>query len=103
MPDPIHSTGSGEAFDLSQIDDPNVRRALKTLHTQTTAMLQRQQLEIDALLEMMLEKHIGSLGEFRRYLVRLQQDQTRSQRIRSAVATAAQPGPAAPGTPRGIH
>ena len=70
MPDPIQ----GDALDVSQIDDPTVRRALKTLHTQMTNMLHRQQLEIDALLELMMEKHISSIGEFKRQLVRLQQD-----------------------------
>jgi hypothetical protein len=99
MPDPIH----GEPFDLSQIDDPAVRRALKTLHTQMTASLYRQQLEIDALLELMLEKHIGSIGEFKRQLVRLQQDRSRSQRIHTAIAAAqAQPGMTS-GMNRGIH
>ena len=99
MPDPIH----GDPLDLSQIDDPNVRRALKTLHTQVTTMLHRQQLEIDALLELMMEKHISSIGEFKRQLVRLQQDHTRSQRIHAAITAAAQGQSAAPGVNRGIH
>ena len=95
----------GEALDLSQIDDHHVRRAIKTLHTQMTATLHRQQLEIDALLEMMLEKHVGSIGEFKRHLVRLQQDQTRGQRLHAAMGMAAQPPatPPAPGMSRGIH
>ena len=102
MPESMHS-GGGEAFDVSQIDDPNVRRALKTLHTQMSAALQRQQLEIDAMLEMMLEKHVGSVGEFKRQLVRLQQDHTRSQRLHAAMGMGGQSGTPTPGMNRGIH
>src|SRR5687767_14025729 len=95
----------GEALDLSQIEDHHVRRALKTLHTQMTTTLHRQQLEIDALLEMMLEKHVGSIGEFKRHLVRLQQDQSRSQRLHAAMAPTAHllSASPAPGMNRGIH
>ena len=101
MPEPIQ----GDALDLSQIEDHHVRRAIKTLHTQMTTTLHRQQLEIDALLEMMLEKHVGSIGEFKRHLVRLQQDQSRSQRLHAAMATTAHAptAPTAPGMNRGIH
>ena len=103
MPDSI--TAGGDSLDLSHIDDANVRRALKSIHTQMTAMLQRQQLEIDALLELMMEKHVASIGEFKRQIVRLQQDQTRSQRLHAALNVAGQPGAAAPPSPmnRGIH
>ena len=101
MPEPTQ----GDALDLSQIDDHHVRRALKTLHTQVTTTLHRQQLEIDALLEMMLEKHVGSIGEFKRHLVRLQQDHSRSQRLHAAMASPAHAPTAspAPGINRGVH
>ena len=100
MPDPI--TG-GDALDLSQIDDPSVRRALKSIHTQMTAMLHRQQLEIEALLELMMEKHVASIGEFKRQLVRLQQDQSRSQRLHAALSTTPHPGSPTPTPNRGTH
>jgi hypothetical protein len=100
MPDPIQ-TGSagGDALDVSHIDDPNVRRALKSIHTQMTGMLHRQQLEIDAMLALMMEKHVASIGEFKRELVRLQQDQSRSQRLHAALTGA----PAHAPMTRGIH
>jgi hypothetical protein len=79
-----------DTLDLTYIDDPNVRRVLRSVHQQLLATLNQQQVELDALLEVLLEKHVTSMGEFKRLLVRLQQDKTRTGRIHEAIASTAQ-------------
>jgi hypothetical protein len=91
------------ALDLSRVDDPDVRRALRSLNDQLKAAIDRQQVEIQALLEMMIEKHVGSIGEYRRHLLRLQQGSARSDRIHDAMHQPLQdPGrrPTTPETPK---
>lgn len=46
---------------------------MRQLMQQMQETIARQQTEIDALLELILEKHVGSLSEFKRNVVRLQQ------------------------------
>jgi hypothetical protein len=42
----------------------------------------QQQIEIEALLEMITDKHIGSMGEFRRYVQRItENDSQRAARV----------------------
>jgi hypothetical protein len=74
------------ALDLSHIDDPEVRRALRALHAELEAQLAQKQLEIDALLQLMIDKHLTSIGEFRREIARLQQNQHRVDRLHGAIA-----------------
>jgi hypothetical protein len=95
MPGATPATGP----DLSRIDDPEVRRALRAIQQEVTIGLQRHQLEIDALLEMMMEKHIGSLGEFKRHLTTLQQNTQRTTRIHDALAAATSGAPATTAAP----
>jgi hypothetical protein len=84
MPDsPRH-----DSLDLSFVQDPDARRALRVIHQQMTEAVTRQQMEIDAILELMIEKHVTSLSEFRRNLTRLQQDTTRMNRIHGAMTQA---------------
>lgn len=91
--------------DVSTISDPDTRRALRGLlqvNQHLQAKVVQQQQEIEALLQMMVEKHIGSLGEFKRHMIRLQSGEARSERIHGQVASAAAvpepatPAPAAP-------
>ena len=99
-------TGSNPAVDVSTIADASTRRAVRAvvnLNQQLQARIQHQQTEIEALLLMMIEKHIGSLGEFKRHILKLQSGEARSERIHSEIAavTAAPPPPpaAAPAPP----
>jgi hypothetical protein len=78
-----------DAIDLASVPDPDVRRALRQMHEQYMMILQRQQMEIEALLEMMIDKHIGSLGEFKRYLSKLQTGNRRTDRIHEEILNAA--------------
>ena len=83
------NAGTG-GVDLSRIGDPDIRRALRAMHQELSTTVQRQEMEIQALLEMMLEKHIGSIGEYKRHLTRLQAGGAggaRSSRIHDQVAS----------------
>lgn len=91
MPD---SPPRPELLDFNHIDDPQVRRILRTMHQQTIETLHRQQLEIDAILEILLEKHLTSVSEFKRRLLLLQQDASRGERIERAFASPQTPPPA---------
>jgi hypothetical protein len=71
-----------DSLDLAQIDDPQLRRAMRQLQQQLAATVAHQQAEIDALLEVLLEKHVTSMGEFKRVLARLQQDPARARRLK---------------------
>jgi hypothetical protein len=84
-----------ELPDLTSVADPDVRRALRAMQAQISTILERQQREIDALLEMMMEHHMGSISEFKRHFVRLQQNVARGARIHDAIFAA----PAAPRVP----
>jgi hypothetical protein len=87
MPNSLRN--SSEGIDLATVDDPDVRRVLRQMNDRITATLGRQQMEIEALLEMMIDKHIGSLGEFKRYLAKLQEGNQRTERIHEEVLSAA--------------
>ena len=77
---------------LSTVPDPDVRRALRAMYHDLHQTIEKHQLEIQALLEMMLEKHVGSIGEYKRHLTRLQQGAVpRSERIQSQIGAAATP------------
>jgi len=86
MPDTLHKEP-----DLSGIPDPDVRRVLRAMHAELTTTIARQEIEIQALLEMLLEKRVGSIGEYKRHLLRLQQGGGRSARIQDQVASTLTP------------
>lgn len=84
-------------IDLSTVSDPDVRRALRAIYQEMHETVKQQQLEIDALLEMVIEKNHASIGEFKRHLTRLMQNSSRGDRIHDAIAAAAHaPGQAPP-------
>lgn len=80
-----------DGLDLSNIHDPEMRRGLRAVHQHFSGMLAKQQAEIEALLELMLDKHIGSIGEFKRHLMKVQQNDVRHARIHDQIAAATQP------------
>jgi TolA-binding protein len=89
---------STPGVDLGTIGDPDVRRVIRqvvALNQQLHAQIKQQQTEIEALLQMMVEKHIGSLGEFKRHLLKLQQGGARTERIHEQITGVAQVGLAA--------
>ena len=91
-------SGSLPNVDVSTISDPDVRRAFRMVvqqNQQLTARMHQQQQEIEALLQMMLEKHVGSLGEFKRLMLRLQAGDARGERIHGML-TGAMPAATVP-------
>jgi hypothetical protein len=106
MPDSTSSHGGSSSsssatpqVDVTLIEDPNVRRAVRAVVQLSQGMelrIRQQQQEIEALLQMMTEKHIGSVGEFKRHLLRLQQGDARGERIHGQITAAAGAGAAAP-------
>ena len=96
---PKSSSGSLPAVDVSTISDPDVRRVIRqvvVLNQQLSAQIKQQQNEIEALLQMMIEKHVGSLGEFKRHMLKLQQGGARSERIHEQITGVAQVGTDSP-------
>jgi hypothetical protein len=76
--------------EITAIHDPDVRRALRAMYHELHTTIEHHQMEIQALLEMMLEKHVGSIGEYKRHLTRLQQGGVgRSERIQGQISAAA--------------
>ncbi|HEY8665980.1 MAG TPA: hypothetical protein VIL86_04905 [Tepidisphaeraceae bacterium] len=82
---------ASKPLDLALIDDPNVRRVLRQLHQDFRAEIDRQQFEIESLLELMIEKRIASIGEFKLHLTRLRQGTGLHDRIHDALAAATPP------------
>ena len=90
------------AIDVSTITDTPTRRAVRgvlQLNQQLTETVHRQQLEIEALLHMMCEKHVGSVGEFKRHMLKLQGNDARSERIHGQIAGMSAPHAAAAAKP----
>jgi hypothetical protein len=82
--------------DLSRIDDPETRRAIRAVHQQLTETISRQQMEIEALVEVLMEKHMTSIGEFRRHMMRVSQKDARGSRLHDQLmAPAPSHGPTA--------
>ena len=69
MSEAIHS-----AVDVSVVQDPDARRVLRAIQQEYSTALTHQRAEIDAILDVLLEKHITSVGELRRHVTRQQQN-----------------------------
>jgi len=69
------------SLDLSRVDDPETRRAIRAVHQQMSETISRQQMEIEALVEVLIEKHMTSIGEFRRHMMRVSQKDARGARL----------------------
>ncbi len=91
------------AAEIALIDDPHARRALRALHQEMCQAIRAQQLHIEALLDMLTDKHASTLVDFKRALLRLQQHGERAQRIEEAIATPQAPSPQPPAPPRPVR
>jgi hypothetical protein len=95
MPD---SAGTLPQVDVSTISDPDIRRAIRSvvqLNQHLTAQVHQHQQEIESLLQMMVEKHIGSIGEFKRHMLKMQSADPRSERLHGQIAGGAHAAPSA--------
>jgi hypothetical protein len=85
MPDSGTTHGSSlPNVDVSTISDPDIRRAFRMMvqqNQQLTARMHQQQQEIEAMLQLLLEKHVGSVSEFKRHMLKLQAGDARSERL----------------------
>ena len=87
--------------EITAVHDPDVRRALRAMYNELHATIEHHPMEIQALLEMMMEKNVGSIGEYKRHLMRLQQGGVgRSERIHGQISGAAGQQPPHGQTPR---
>lgn len=86
-------SSQSQGLDLRMVDDPGVRQVLRQIHQQLVEKVNRQQLQIDALLDLLVEKNVTSLGELKREIVKLQQSPQRGERLHQALFA---PAPAAP-------
>ncbi len=59
--------------EIHEVRDPEVRRALRAMYHELAGSVQRHQIEIEAMLQLILEKHVASMSEYRLHLSRLQQ------------------------------
>jgi len=91
MPD----TGTMPQVDVSSITDPDIRRAIRAVvqvNQHLSAQVHQQQQEIESLLQMLVEKHIGSVGEFKRHMLKMQSADPRSERLHGQIAGASAQG-----------
>jgi hypothetical protein len=86
---PMHSTAG---IDLSNVEPAETRRAIRQVMQMLGARLEEQQTEIEALLELLVDRHVLSMGELKSALRRVQQRDDKAARFRSALAQAMQTG-----------
>ncbi|HEY7119822.1 MAG TPA: hypothetical protein VH475_24745 [Tepidisphaeraceae bacterium] len=64
------------------------------INQQLSAQIHQQQQEIEAVLQMMIDKHMATIPEFKRHMLRLQQGDARSERLHGQLSAAATGVPA---------
>ena len=62
--------------DLTRIENPEVRRTIRQLVQQLQEVISQQQVQIEALVEMTVDKHVWSQSEYRRYIQKIAQSAT---------------------------
>ncbi len=73
--------------DLTRIENAEVRRAVRQLIQQLQEIVTQQQVQIEALIELAVDKHVGSMSEYRRYVQKIAQNATgRNERIHAQIA-----------------
>jgi len=89
MPQP---TSTSLTVDLTRIDNAEVRRALRQLLQQAQEQLNHQQIQIEALMELIAEKHVASVSEIRRAVQRVATHSERAGRIHAQITQAVREG-----------
>jgi len=75
------ASAAGPTVDLTRVDDPETRRAIRAVFQHMNDTMTRQQMEIEALIEVLIEKHLTSIGEIKRHMMRLHQKDARGMRL----------------------
>lgn len=78
----------GKTFDLALIDDPHVRRSLRAMYDDILRRLEKQQMEIETIVQTLIDRHVTSLSEFRLMVQRLRQHGGRTDRVHEALEAA---------------
>ena len=74
--------------EIAELRDPDVRRALRAMRNELKDAVERHQLEIEAMVQIMLEKRVMSMSEYRLHLSRLQQGRSaRGERIHEELSS----------------
>lgn len=75
--------------DVTRIESAETRRTLRAMTQQLHEIIGQQQTEIEALLQMITDKHIGSMGEFKRYVQRIaEHNSQRAERVHTQLTHA---------------
>ena len=81
-------------IDLSGVEPAETRRILRTVLQHVELRFQEQQNEIEALIDMLCDRHAISVGEFKVYLRRMQQRDEKAARLHATLEQAAHLTPA---------
>jgi uncharacterized coiled-coil protein SlyX len=83
--------------DVSRIESAETRRAIRMLLQQLEDVIAHQQTQIEALVELITEKHVASLSEFRRAVQQItDRSNQRSERIHSQISAVLHTPPPVP-------
>ena len=98
---PHQSAPQPFGIDVSVVEPAETRKALRTALQQIELRFQEQQNEIEALIDMLCDRHAISVGEFKVYLRRTQQRDEKAARLHASLVQAAHlaPPPAPPAAP----
>ena len=89
--------------DLTRIENAEVRRAVRQLVQQLQEIISHQQIEIEALLQLMLDKNVSSISEFRRHVQQMGQHVSeRNDRVHGQIAQAIRDKSTLQSTPREV-
>jgi len=89
-----------EPPDVARLQDPDVRRAVRLVHNEAMSAVAKHQVLLEALLEALLEKHVTSIGEFKRLVAKVEQKAPGAARVLDQVMSHA---PHAPAANRPLH
>jgi hypothetical protein len=84
--------------EIAEIQDADVRRAIRAIYRDLHEAVQRQQVLAEVLLEVLLDKNLTSMGELKRHVARTQQGGERIHRIHEQLTSLTQQ-PRSPGAP----
>lgn len=75
-------------IDLSNVEPAETRRALRQVLQMLSARLEEQQMEIESLIELLVDRHVVSVGELKSYIRRMQQRDDKAARLHSVMTQA---------------
>src|SRR5438046_2324908 len=92
-----------EPPDVARLQDPDVRRAVRLVYNEAMNAVAKHQVVMEALLEALLEKHVTSIGEFKRLIAKVEQKAPGAAHVLEQVMSHAPQVPHPPPTNRPLH